>query len=121
MNLLKAFICLFLGHDIDPDESIVSGVMKDKRNWLCQCHRCGMYEMHDGAISGKSITLTKREAYKAKKDFEHQIAEIERIKNAGIYPCDPEKNAECKKRSCYINGGPCKKTTRKECRIEEYI
>jgi hypothetical protein len=38
--------------------------------------------MHDGAISGKSITLTKREAYKAKKDFEYQIAEIERIMNA---------------------------------------
>lgn len=39
--------------------------------------------------------------------------------NAGIYPCDPEKNAECKKTDCYINGGPCNKTTRKECRIEE--
>ncbi len=79
MNLLKAFICLFLGHDIDPDESIVSGVMKDKRNWLCQCHRCGLYEMHDGAISGMSVVLTKREAYKVKKDIEYQIAEIERI------------------------------------------
>ena len=39
--------------------------------------------------------------------------------NAGIYQCDPEKNAECKKTDCYINGGPCDKTTRKECRIEE--
>ncbi len=80
MNLLKAFICHFKGHDIDPDESIiVSSVMKDKRNWLCQCHRCGMYEMHDGATSGMSVTLTKREAYRIKKDFEYQIAEIERI------------------------------------------
>ena len=83
MNPLKAIICLFKGHDIDPDESIiVSSVMKDKRNWLCQCHRCGLYEMHDGAISGGSVTLTKREAYKVKKDFEYQIAEIERIANA---------------------------------------
>ena len=83
MNLLKAIICRFKGHDIDPDESIIaSDVMNDKRNWLCQCHRCGLYEMHDGAISGTSVTLTKREAYKVKKDFEYQIAEIERIMNA---------------------------------------
>ena len=83
MNLLKAIICRFKGHDIDPDESIIaSDVMKDKRNWLCQCHRCGLYEMHDGAISGMSVTLTKREAYKVKKDLEYQIAEIGRIANA---------------------------------------
>ncbi len=81
MNLLKAFICLFLGHDIDPDESIVSGVVKDKRNWLCQCHRCGLYEMRDGAISGMSVTLTKREAYIVKRDIEYQIGEIEKIIN----------------------------------------
>lgn len=82
MNPLKAVICLFKGHDIDPAESIVSGVMKDKRNWLCQCHRCGLYEMCDGAISGTSVTLTKREAYVVKRDIEYQIAEIERIVNA---------------------------------------
>lgn len=82
MNLLKAIICLFKGHDIDPDESIVSGVMNDKRNWLCQCHRCGLYEMHEGAISGISATLTKRQAYKVKKDFEYQMAEIKRLMNA---------------------------------------
>ena len=81
MNLLKAIICLFKGHDINPDESIVRDIMKDKRNWLCQCHRCGLYEMRDGAISGMSVILTKREAYKVKKDFEYQIAEIERIMN----------------------------------------
>ena len=83
MNLLKAIICRFRGHDIDPDESIIAcNIMNDKRNWLCQCHRCGLYEMHDGAISGMSVTLTKREAYKIKKDLEYQIAEIERIMNA---------------------------------------
>ena len=71
MNLLKAIICRIKGHDIDPDESIVSGVMKDKRNWLCQCHRCGRYEMHDGAISGNSVTLTEKEAYEVKRDLEY--------------------------------------------------
>ena len=82
MMLIKAIICLFKGHDVNPDESILGDVMKDKRNWLCQCHRCGLYEMHDGAISGMSITLTKKEAYETKKDLEYQIAEIERIMNA---------------------------------------
>lgn len=79
---MKAIICRFKGHDIDPDESIVSGVMKDKRNWLCQCHRCGLYEMHDGAITGESVTITKKEAYRIKKDLEYQIAEIEKIMSA---------------------------------------
>ena len=79
MNLLKAVICQFKGHDINPDESII--VMRDKRNWLCQCHRCGLYEMHDGAISGESVILTKRDAYKVKRDIEYQFAEIERIIN----------------------------------------
>lgn len=79
MNPLKAVICLFKGHDIDPDESIVSGFPKN--DWLCQCHRCGLYEMRDGAISGMSVTLTKKEAYEVKKDLEYQIAEIERIAN----------------------------------------
>ena len=82
MNPLKAVICLFKGHDINPDESIIaSDVMKDKRNWLCQCHRCGLYEMRDGAISGMSVTITKREAYRVKKDLEYQIAEIKRLMN----------------------------------------
>lgn len=27
-----------------------------------------------------------------------------------LYPCDPEKNTECSKRGCFINGGPCSKT-----------
>jgi hypothetical protein len=37
--------------------------------------------MRDGAISGMNITITKREAYKIKKDLEYQIAEIERLMN----------------------------------------
>ena len=30
------------------------------------------------------------------------------------YFCDSEKNIGCKKDACYINGGPCKLTSRKE-------
>lgn len=46
--ILKSIICIFKGHDINPDESIVGDIMIDKRNWLCKCHMCGLYEMHDG-------------------------------------------------------------------------
>lgn len=31
-----------------------------------------------------------------------------------IYKCDPNKNVNCEKRSCYINGGECYMTTDKK-------
>lgn len=76
--ILKAFVCLFKGHDIDPNESIIGDIMKDKRNWLCKCHRYGLYEMHDGAISNKTITLTKSQALRTKMEFERDILEYRR-------------------------------------------
>lgn len=71
--ILKGIICLFKGHDIDPDESIVGDIMIDKRNWLCKCHRCGLYEMHDGAISQLTITLTESGALRVKMELERDI------------------------------------------------
>ena len=71
--ILKAVICLFKGHDINPDESIVGDIMIDKRNWLCKCHRCGLYEMHDGAISNLNVTWTKSRAYRTKMEFERDM------------------------------------------------
>lgn len=71
--ILKAVICLFKGHDINPDESIVGDIMIDKRNWLCKCHRCGLYEMHDGAISNLNVTMTKSRAYRTKMEFERDM------------------------------------------------
>ena len=71
--ILKAIICLFKGHDINPDESIVGDIMIDKRNWLCKCHRCGLYEMHDGAISQATITLTESSALRTKMELERDI------------------------------------------------
>lgn len=28
-----------------------------------------------------------------------------------LYICDPTRNTKCKKTACYINGGPCDRTT----------
>lgn len=36
-----------------------------------------------------------------------------------LYLCDPEKNKECSKSYCYINGGECEHTTKKEYAMEE--
>lgn len=69
MKIIKSIICLFKGHVINTFESLVKDYMHDSRNWLCECHRCGLYEMHDGATSGLSVTLTKREAYKKRDEF----------------------------------------------------
>lgn len=73
---IKAIICLIKGHNIDIDESIVSATMRDKRNWLCKCKRCGYYVMHDGAISGLTILLNEKEANQLKNDFENDVARI---------------------------------------------
>lgn len=79
--ILKAIVCLFKGHEIDPDESIVGDIMMDKRNWLCKCHRCGLYLMHDGAISGGTLVMPERMAMRTKMDFERDMAEFERRLN----------------------------------------
>ena len=77
--ILKGIICLFKGHDIDPDESIVGDIMIDKRNWLCKCHRCGLYEMHDGAISQETITLTESSALRIKMELERETLYIKQL------------------------------------------
>ena len=61
--------CLFKGHDVYPNESLLGDVLTDNRNWLCKCHRCGLYIAHDGALSGITISMSKREAYKFKDEF----------------------------------------------------
>ena len=37
------------------------------------------------------------------------IEMAEAIESAGddLYLCDPDKNTECTKEGCYVNGGPC--------------
>jgi hypothetical protein len=76
--IFKAVICKFKGHVIDPNESIVGDIMTDKRNWLCKCHRCGLYVMHDGVISNLTTTLTKRQAMQTKMELERDILEFRR-------------------------------------------
>jgi len=76
MRVIGYIRCLFKGHDVYPSESIMAGVMIDKRNWLCRCHRCGLYIMHDGAISGLSVPMTEKKAFEIKDEF---IAEFGKL------------------------------------------
>lgn len=75
----KGFIkCFFSRHCIiDTNESIVSGIMHDKRNFLCKCQRCGLYVMHDGAISGlTSRFMSERKAFCIKRELESFTEEL---------------------------------------------
>ena len=38
------------------------------------------------------------------------------ITSPDLYPCDPEKNTECPKTHCHINGGDCRLTTHRKYR-----
>lgn len=67
---LKAIICAFKGHDIDPNENITQ--TQDNRNYLCKCKRCGLYEAHD-LLTNTSITLSEKEAYRFKEEFESEM------------------------------------------------
>ena len=69
MGVIGYIGCLFKGHNVYPSESLLGDVMIDKRNWLCRCHRCGLYIAHDGAISGTTISMSERKAYKLKDEF----------------------------------------------------
>ena len=77
--ILKRIECMIKGHDIDPAESIVADIMTDKRNWLCKCQRCGRYVMHDGAISGMTLTMSEGEAIQLKTEFTLEMLEFERM------------------------------------------
>ena len=74
--ILKRIICGFKGHDPDPDDDLIAGFTNEPRNWMRRCKRCGRYVMHDGAISGITLTLSEKEARQAAKDLEAEIVAI---------------------------------------------
>lgn len=75
---IKAIICAFKGHEIDPEESITQ--TQDIRNYLCKCKRCGLYEMHD-ALTNTSITISEKEAYRFKEEFESEMEMLKGLWN----------------------------------------
>ena len=74
--IFKWIICGLKGHEPDPDDDLIAGFTNEPRNWMRRCKRCGRYIMHDGAISGITVTLSEREA---KQEAEEFMREVERI------------------------------------------
>ena len=73
MNIVKAIACVMVGHNTKESESIVNAFSSN--NWIKRCNRCGAYIMH-GDIG--SITLSKREALKTKKEFEEEMSLLDK-------------------------------------------
>lgn len=48
---------------------------------------------------------------KQQKENKKQEKLIEKLLNTHLYACDVNKNKECNKKNCYINGGECNATT----------
>ena len=67
--IFKWIICGLKGHEPDPDDDLVRGIMRDERNWLRRCKRCGRYIMHDGAISGLTVSLSERDAKRTAEEL----------------------------------------------------
>ena len=38
-----------------------------------------------------------------------------------LFECDPEKNTECSKKDCYINGGRCRFTSKETFKLDKSI
>lgn len=47
---------------------------------------------------------------KDKKTYDKLMKLANSNKKGSLYLCDAEKNINCKKKSCYLNGGPCTQT-----------
>lgn len=76
--MIRRIACHLKGHKIDPSESIVKEWIKDPRNYLCKCHRCGKYVMHDGAISRMTIVLNEEQAMSVKREIALGFEDIKR-------------------------------------------
>lgn len=83
--------------------------LREESPQVTRCRDCGWWEKQADSLQGRCSLLG---IYPTGSWYCANA-------NAGIYPCDPEKNAECEKTGCFIYGGPCEKTTCKEYRREE--
>lgn len=71
---------------------------------LYECSEC-----HKRDIHGKDREVPYCWNCGAKMDLDNA-----KLRADELYDCDPEKNAECRKTGCYINGGECRHTTHAE-------
>lgn len=68
-SLIKYPLCVFKGHMLDTP-SIIDFI--DSGNYLKRCSRCGLYHARS-SLSGISITVSKRDAEKWKREFDEEF------------------------------------------------
>ena len=82
--LINRIKCFIFGHVLTTP-SICNTL--NPSNWLKKCDRCGRYIMHSG-MSGLSISMTEKEAFKIKREFEavfpYSIKEEEHVQTETI-------------------------------------
>lgn len=71
---------------------------------LAEVEKCKEVEM---SIQPKMNRAQRRaHAKRARKQYKAQ----QKREMTVLYLCDPTKNKQCNKKSCYLHGGPCKAT-----------
>lgn len=74
MNILGAFQCFFLGHNLEA-KSIIN--FSDKGNYLKKCKRCGNYVAKSGF--GTKCTFSEKEAFELQREFYDIFSYAEQI------------------------------------------
>lgn len=60
-----------------------------------------------------------KELHEAARQLEDSVESLVAELPDKLYLCDPEKNTDCKKTGCYLNGGYCYMTTKEECMADK--
>lgn len=74
------FKCLLGNHELEP--SIIPFISSE--NGLCRCKNCGFYIAYDGFLH---LCVTKRTAYKMRKEFFDAFGCHDKCKNFGRCYC----------------------------------
>lgn len=97
-------------------------IIKNKLNWFAKI----INEYFE--IQAKNLELESISGYRIDEiiNLFHEGYTLQKeVKCITLYACDVNKNEKCKKRNCYINGGPCEKTSQeknvKYINLDDYI
>lgn len=114
--------CAWCGKKTNPDNSIfvefgslgiLDGDMSRKNESIALDTMVEICADCKGFITNSLLTEASMDG-KSEKEARRQVDNW--IYNK-IYICNPLKNHNCKKSSCYLNGGPCERTHESKCAV----
>lgn len=94
---IKSKHCIYINQDMCEDQKI-----RTLKHELMHCYiwEYGLYNVMD--VNEEVIC----DIVACSNDFINEVVE-KYLEIKKLYICDPKRNKECKKRRCYLNGGPC--------------